>query len=400
MASSIIDSLAGLISPQLVNSLASHLGESTEAVETGLQGGTAAMLGGIANHAGDSGFLERIFGLIKGSATDSIVSSGLSSVLGGRQETGVGDLGSRFISQIFGSQQPTITDAISRGTGLKTGSANSIMAMAAPIVLSLLGQRIREQNLTPSSLGSLLKAEAPSLQRFLPAGLGGLITGASGMLRSASSPAVETASSGSRWLWPILGLLLIGGLIWYFNRGSDLANKGTELATNAGTATKDAASSALGALGDFFKRRLPNGTELNIPRLGIENKLVDFIEDSSKPVDKTTWFDFDRLLFDTGKATLQASSKEQLDNVANILKAYPKVKIKIGGYTDNTGDKASNMALSSARATTVMTSLVDAGIDKSRLAAEGYGDANPIADNTTEDGRARNRRISLRVTEK
>ena len=191
MASSIIDSLAGLISPQLVNSLASHLGESTEAVETGLQGGTAAMLGGIANHAGDSGFLERIFGLIKGSATDSIVSSGLSSVLGGRQETGVGDLGSRFISQIFGSQQPTITDAISRGTGLKSGSANSIMAMAAPIVLSLLGQRIRDQNLTPSSLGSLLKAEAPSLQRFLPAGLGGLITGASGMLSSAASAALR-----------------------------------------------------------------------------------------------------------------------------------------------------------------------------------------------------------------
>ena len=128
------------------------------------------------------------------------------------------------------------------------------------------------------------------------------------MLRECSGPPLHRqlgrASSGSRWLWPILGLLLIGGLIWYFNRGSDLANKGTELATNAGTASKDAASSALGALGDFFKRRLPNGTELNIPRLGIENKLVDFIKDSSKPVDKTTWFDFDRLLFDTGKATL------------------------------------------------------------------------------------------------
>src|SRR5512141_2750408 len=98
MASSMIDSLTGFISPQLVNSLASHLGESSDAVESGLQGGAAAMLGGIANHAGDSGFLERIFGLIKGSATDPIISSGLSSVLGGRQETGVADLGSRFIS--------------------------------------------------------------------------------------------------------------------------------------------------------------------------------------------------------------------------------------------------------------------------------------------------------------
>ena len=69
------------------------------------------------------------------------------------------------------------------------------------------------------------------------------------------------------------------------------------------------------------------------------------------------------------------------------------MKIKIGGYTDNTGDKASNMARSTAGGTNRSTNidLVDAGIDKSRLAAEGYGDANPIADNTTEDGRARNR---------
>lgn len=58
-----------------------------------------------------------------------------------------------------------------------------------------------------------------------------------------------------------------------------------------------------------------------------------------------------------------------------LLKAYPKVKIKVGGYTDNTGDKASNMALSSARATTVLTALVQGGIDKSRLSAEGYGEA-------------------------
>ena len=49
--------------------------------------------------------------------------------------------------------------------------------------------------------------------------------------------------------------------------------------------------------GAFFKRKLPNGVELNIPENGIENKLIAFIEDANKPVDKETWFDFDRLLF-------------------------------------------------------------------------------------------------------
>ena len=95
---------------------------------------------------------------------------------------------------------------------------------------------------------------------------------------------------------------------------------------------ENAGNAASTALGDFFKTKLPNGVELNIPRFGIENKLLTFIQDSSKQVDDTTWFNFDRLLFDTGKATLQPSSEEQLNNVAEIMKAYPNVHIKIGGF--------------------------------------------------------------------
>jgi outer membrane protein OmpA-like peptidoglycan-associated protein len=153
-------------------------------------------------------------------------------------------------------------------------------------------------------------------------------------------------------------------------------------------------------LGNFFKTKLPDGTELNIPQFGIENKLISFLNDSSKPVDTTTWFNFDRLLFDTGKATLQPSSQEQLGNIAAILKAYPNVHAKIGGYTDNTGDPAANVALSEARADNVRDSLVAAGIDSSRLEAKGYGDQYPVGDNATEEGRAQNRRIALLVTQK
>ena len=154
------------------------------------------------------------------------------------------------------------------------------------------------------------------------------------------------------------------------------------------------------ALGEFFKRKLPNGVELDIPKLGVENKLIDFIEDASKPVDKTTWFDFDRLLFDTAKATLQPASQAQLSDIANIFKAYPKVKAKVGGYTDNVGDKAMNQKLSEERATNVRAELVKLGVEADRLTAEGYGEEHPIADNTTEEGRQKNRRISMRLTEK
>ncbi len=153
-------------------------------------------------------------------------------------------------------------------------------------------------------------------------------------------------------------------------------------------------------LGTFGAKKLANGTELNIPANGIENKLIAFIEDKNQAIDKGKWFSFDRLSFETGKTTLIPESQEQLKNISEILKAYPAVHLKLGGYTDNVGKPEGNVKLSEARAKTVEAELVKLGIDKSRLEAEGYGQAHEIAKNDTEEGRAKNRRIDVRVTKK
>lgn len=144
-----------------------------------------------------------------------------------------------------------------------------------------------------------------------------------------------------------------------------------------------------------------NGMKLNIAAVGnpVESSLLEFIK-SDAPVDKETWFDFDRLLFETGSATLKAESQEQLENVAEILKAYDNANVKLGGYTDNTGDSVANLKLSTDRAHSVKKALTDLGIDASRLESEGYGEEHPVASNETEEGRAKNRRISIRVTKK
>ncbi|MCC7052446.1 MAG: OmpA family protein [Gemmatimonadaceae bacterium] len=145
---------------------------------------------------------------------------------------------------------------------------------------------------------------------------------------------------------------------------------------------------------------LPGGATIQVSASGIETQLVGFITDAAKPVDKTTWFEFDRLLFQTGSAVLEPSSSAQLSNIAAIMKAFPSVKLKIGGYTDNVGDSKKNLTLSSDRAKAAMAAIVAAGIDAGRLEAEGYGDTVPLADNSTEAGRAKNRRTAARVTAK
>lgn len=150
----------------------------------------------------------------------------------------------------------------------------------------------------------------------------------------------------------------------------------------------------------FFEQKLSTGYDLKAPATSMESKLYAFINDATAKIDKDKWFTMDGTTFDTGKATLKAESTPQITNTIEILKAFPKVKIKIGGYTDNTGNAKSNHKLSSDRASTIQSALVKAGIDKSRLDAEGYGSNHPVATNDTAEGRQQNRRIDLRVTAK
>ncbi|WP_213298755.1 OmpA family protein [Paraburkholderia sacchari] len=103
--------------------------------------------------------------------------------------------------------------------------------------------------------------------------------------------------------------------------------------------------------------------------------------------------------FATGSTTIPASAGEDLHQSAKVLNACAKegklVKIEVAGYSDNVGDKATNLALSKRRAQAVRTWLVAQGVKASTLSAEGYGEANPIDSNDTEGGRFRNRRIAF-----
>ncbi len=99
--------------------------------------------------------------------------------------------------------------------------------------------------------------------------------------------------------------------------------------------------------------------------------------------------------FATGSARLTADSKTILDKVVRTLKENPEIVVEIRGYTDNTGSYKANMRLSQKRADAVRDYLISQGIDGARVQAKGYGPANPIADNNTPQGRAKNRRIEF-----
>jgi outer membrane protein OmpA-like peptidoglycan-associated protein len=99
--------------------------------------------------------------------------------------------------------------------------------------------------------------------------------------------------------------------------------------------------------------------------------------------------------FDLGKATLRPESEKVLVQVAALLNSQPDWQMKVEGHTDSTGSRGGNQVLSQQRAATVVAWLVKDGIAGSRLTAVGLGDTKPIADNSTDEGRTRNRRVEL-----
>lgn len=99
--------------------------------------------------------------------------------------------------------------------------------------------------------------------------------------------------------------------------------------------------------------------------------------------------------FDTGKATIREESQGVIDQIIALLKNNVELKIQVQGHTDDVGADEANMKLSEERAQAVMQAIISQGIDKQRLTAAGFGEKKPIADNKTEEGRAKNRRVEL-----
>ena len=104
-----------------------------------------------------------------------------------------------------------------------------------------------------------------------------------------------------------------------------------------------------------------------------------------------------RINFASGKATILPDSFPVLDDVAQAMRDYPTIRIEVAGHTDNVGEDPTNLKLSNARAQAVVAYLTAKGIAPSRLQAMGYGEANPIDTNRTEEGRLNNRRVEFNI---
>ena len=165
---------------------------------------------------------------------------------------------------------------------------------------------------------------------------------------------------------------------------SKKSGKGAKKGALIGAALGTIAGMGVGAYMDKqeadLRKRLA-GTGVRIVREGNDIRLV-------MPSDIT---------FDVDRADIKPQFYRTLNAVAIVLNAYPETDVLIAGHTDSTGSDAYNQRLSERRAAAVMHYLVSQGVDPRRIQARGFGERYPVADNSTEQGRALNRRVEIRI---
>ena len=407
--SAILDSLASFASP-VIGQIAGQLGETDAAVTRGIETTFASILGVLSNKAEDPLAMDRIFELVNARAVSSDLGNDVQKMASGSAAGAPATAGAALLlTELFGPQSYTVGHLTGQTAEFREPTSGPwLLDFTAALILAFLAKKMRDDGLRLGGLSNLLVAERASVLAAVPFELESFIGPAptprvdpdirvrampvptSGVIEPARPPA------WSRMAWPLIGLAAVA-LTWFYATRGRAPEKPI---VSLDTAVSQAGGEVVDAVGGFVKRALPGGVTLRVPASGIESTLIAFIEDTSHTVNDTTSFDFDRLNFASGSATILPESREQLDNIVAILKAYPNVNVKVGGYTDDVGSADANLRLSQRRADAVVHALAGNGIAANRLTAEGYGEEHAVADNSTEQGRARNRRIAVKVTKK
>jgi len=291
---------------------------------------------------------------------------GVSGFLDRFRRAGVGNL---VTSWLGGDAKAVSTDAIESALGHDTiaqmasraGLSFSTALSAVSLMVPKLVQRIAPGGTIPSRLSSEFSSYI--------AGPSAAVASGARQVAAAAEDTMAKASGMSRYLWPLLGALLLVGLLamWLSNRGT--VSNVTFNAEEQVQLAAQRAKAALSALGSRFTAPdLVNALNMEV------------------------------INFASGSAVIPSDAYDFLNSAAVAFKNAPATTVvEVGGHTDNSGDPSANMQLSEQRASAVRDYLIRQGVSPAMLTSKGYGDTKPIATNSTDEGRFRNRRIEFSV---
>lgn len=438
--SNLRDIIQSLNTPQLAAAASVSLGENEQSIHKAMDGIIPALLNALLHasstaHASLSEYMQQASGHPDLSAE---VTAGMAMP---EPPTEVLRLGKSFCDLLLADRFASVANLTSNDAGIKSSSSSLLFTAASALIAGYLGRKMLAEKLSINSVLTWLGQYQGEIDAAMPGSLTNFnsarVTSHSGEPVAPNLAASETPdATRKKWVFPVILVLLLGiGLFWWMkgcNQSSDETEKSANLAIDsAGASIDDAVNKAstkidsavntvvnmtdytIGKLdsagnwivnkGDSTRIKLANGIEIDAYKGSVEDKLYLFITDPVAMPEEKVWFPFEYVLFEPNKANMKKSAERQIANIAEILKAYPTVKVKLGGFTDNAGDTVKSTKLANARVKAVYDQLIGKGLTKESFDAkpyESFGTQMPIADNTIAEGRAQNRRVAICVTAK
>jgi outer membrane protein OmpA-like peptidoglycan-associated protein len=386
MAMDLVDLVKGYLTPEVIQEAATRVGESSSSTQKALAGIVPTLVGALTNMASTSDGAQHLLRTLEAGPYDGSVLNNVAGFLGdGVATQRATSAGRDILASLFGAKTDGVSDLIARFAGVRMDSASSLLALAAPLVLHVLGRQRASTGPGASSLASLLDDQRGSLAGLVPAGLASVLASGSGMTSGVAELGSGAAGRRSSWIVPliILGVLVLGLLAWLVWPTSSTSS-----------------TSALGPVRPEERKiselYLPGRVRISVPEGSVNFNLAHWLA-SADDTRVPKRFVFDDFSFEAGSTRLAPGSIVTVNALAAVLKAYSAVSVALEGHTDNTGDPITNRKLSLDRAVAVKELMVERGIGASRIACAGFGQEKPVVANDTEQGRARNRRLELVV---
>ena len=396
------ESLKESISPQMLKTAAATLRED----EKGVASAVAVLLPSLLVRFMDQGETARVNETIR-EAGNAELFDRRAEIFAGHGIDGGMNLGERFENELVGAENKAYPNAVAAESGISAASADRLSGWVAAVIAGYVGHKIVRNNLSMSAVMAGLRQERGSVVKEIPVKVG-RAAGISGMC-SSSAPVAGRDGKKNNWLvWLIIVLIVV--IIVFLSIRSCNRNGGgevvavTENVTVVPTAPAAQTAAAKEGL-TFVEHKLPDGRTIRVAEGGCEDCMLKYLQSdayrkaTNEEVSKN-WIQFDKIDFmHDSETALAGNSMEQLDNIAAILKNYPDVRIRIGGFADKTGTRAVNYEISKKRAEYIKSILVKDGIPADRISTEGFGkEFATVPADATAAQRAVDRSIAMRFT--
>jgi OmpA-OmpF porin, OOP family len=415
MTINLIDRVKDQLTPEVLAGIADGAAESVETTRIAMNAITPALLGAIVRFAKAPSGGTRLLGLIREGGFDGFNHRELvGQISSPHARTQIKLEGSRLLDRVLGEKRLEITEELGRVTGLSAPTTGRLMSLAMPVVMGGVGEVVAERGLDAPALVDLLVAQEPGLSRAMPEWVSPAVVGAPPERPMAPPPEEPEPPRRSRtpsWLFAaamvLLALLVIPrmfpgaddpfredtgvepGTVVRYGEERQREREAEEAREQAEAQAEEQAEEQAKGKPEYDERGKPGslGHAEDHTATATAASIEDVERYLEREDDEARSFALRSLRFDSGESSLSREAEAEIDRLAELISAHPKVVVMVTGRTDAEGEAAENRDLATERARAVSERLVRAGVESRSVRVLSAGESDAEGEGAEADAR-------------